>query len=126
MPAVPDYSDLLGLPFERRGRGPDKYDCWGLAREMFRRAGVDVPDFQSPDTVEKIADLISDECRSWRKVPIGTVGALLTFRVEGVGAHVGYMLNGDRFIHAIEGEGVTTERLTNNPRLRPIASYRYE
>jgi cell wall-associated NlpC family hydrolase len=126
MPAVPDYSDLLGLPFKRGARGPDQYDCYGLAREMFRRAGVVVPDFTSPGTIEHTAALISSACQSWRKVPIGTVGALITFRVDGVGAHVGYMLGGDRFIHAIEPEGVTTERLTNNYRLRPVASYIYE
>lgn len=126
MPATPDYMDLLGIPFERGARGPHSYDCYGLVREMFRRAGVEVPDFVSPGTVEHIEALINHACKSWKKVPIGTVGALITFRVDGAGAHVGYMLPGDRFIHAIEPEGVTTERLTNNPRLRAVASYIYE
>lgn len=126
MPAVPEYMDLLGLPFERGARGPNSYDCYGLAREMFRRAGITVPDFTSPGSVEQIEALISSASRSWRKVPIGTVGALVTFRVDGAGAHVGYMLPNDRFIHAIAPEGVTTERLTNNYRLRPVASYIYE
>lgn len=126
MPATPDYTDLLGIPFERGARGPNSYDCYGLAREMFRRAGIEVPDFKSPGTIETIAALIDHASKSWKKVPIGTVGALITFRVDGAGAHVGYMLEGDRFIHAIEPEGVTTERLTNNPRLRAVASYIYE
>lgn len=125
MPAVPDYMDLLGLPFERGARGPNSYDCYGLVRVMFARAGIIVPDFVSPGSVEAIESLISSASRSWRKVPIGTVGALVTFRVDGAGAHVGYMLPNDRFIHAIEPEGVTTERLTNNYRLRPVASYIY-
>jgi cell wall-associated NlpC family hydrolase len=118
--------DLLGIPFKRGARGPEAYDCYGLAREMFRRAGVVVPDFKSPGALEEIENLISHECHSWRKVPVGTVGALVTFRVDGAGAHVGYMLGGDRFVHCIEPEGVTTERLTNNMRLRPLASYIYE
>jgi cell wall-associated NlpC family hydrolase len=124
MAVAPEYLDLLGLPFERGARGPDSYDCYGLVREMFRRAGIDVPDFASPGTIEEIEELISDEARKWRRVPIGTPGAVLTFRVEGLGAHVGYMLGNDRFIHAWEATGVTTERLTGGE-LTPLASYVY-
>jgi cell wall-associated NlpC family hydrolase len=122
--SVPDYIDLLGVPYVRGARGPDAYDCYGLAKEMFRRAGNDVPDFDCPGSLEEIESLISDASRKWRRVPIGTPGALLTFRVEGLGAHVGFMMTNDRFIHAIEPMGVTTERLTNGS-MKPLASYHY-
>lgn len=121
---IPPYLDLLGTPYVRGARGPDSYDCYGLAREMFRRAGTIVPDFASPGTIEKVAELIAaNECR-WRKVPYGTPGALVTFRVEGVGSHVGYVVGSDRFIHAFEGTGVTTERLTNG-NFKPMGFYVY-
>lgn len=121
------YADLLALPFERGARGPDKYDCYGLAKEMFRRDGVELPDFASPGSLEEIEELVSRSLQEkrWRPCPIGTPRALITFRVDGAGAHVGYALGGDRFIHAFEATGVTTERLTNNW-MRPLASYRYE
>jgi cell wall-associated NlpC family hydrolase len=127
MPAAsqPHYLDLMGLPFERGGRGPRHFDCYGLVKEMFRRAGNEVPDFHSPGTLEEIEALISEKCRKWRRVPVGTPGALLTFRIEGFGAHVGYMLDNDRFIHAWETTGVTTDRLTGGW-LTPLASYVYE
>jgi len=121
---VPEYLDLLGKPYVRGARGPDAYDCYGLAKEMFARAGNTVPDFDCPGSLEEIEALISDKSRRWRRVPIGTPGALLTFRVDGYGAHVGFMLKNDRFIHAWESTGVTTERLTNGL-LNPLASYHY-
>lgn len=121
---VPEYLDLLGKPYERGGRGPDVYDCYGLVKELFERAGNGVPDFDAPGSLEEIESLISDKSRKWRRVPIGTVGALLTFRVEGYGAHVGFMLPRDRFIHAWEHTGVTTERLTGGL-FTPLASYTY-
>ena len=124
MPNSPEYVDLLGLPYVRGARGPDTFDCYGLAKEMFRRAGIEVPDFDCPGSLEEIEALISDKRRKWRRVPIGTVGALITFRVEGYGAHVGYMLGDDRFIHAWEATGVTTERLTGG-NFTPLASYIY-
>jgi cell wall-associated NlpC family hydrolase len=121
---VPEYLDLLGTPFKRGARGPDSYDCYGLAIEMFRRAGVELPDFESPGTLEEVADLISSESARWRRVSIGTVGSLVTLRVEGIGAHVGYTLPGDRFIHAFDATGVTTERLTGGF-FKPLAAYVY-
>lgn len=121
---IPEYLDLLGLPYARGARGPEAYDCYGLIKEIFRRAGNDVPDFDCPGSLEEIESLIADKSRKWRRVPIGTVGALITFRVEGYGSHVGYMLGADRFIHAWESTGVTTERLTAGS-FKPIASYTY-
>lgn len=124
MPSVPPYLDLLGISFERGARGPDSFDCYGLAREMFRRAGVTVPDFTSPGTMERAAELIASQSERWRKVPYGTLNSLVTFRVEGIGSHVGYVIAPDRFIHAFEHTGVTTERLTNGS-LKPIGFYLY-
>ncbi len=124
MHTIPDYMDLLGLPFERGGRGPHAFDCYGLVVEMFRRAGCVVPDFESPGTLEEIEDLVASASARWRRVPIGTPGAVVTFRVDGYGAHVGYALGGDRFLHAWDATGVTTERLSGSG-FKPLASYVY-
>lgn len=121
---VPSYLDLLGLPFERGARGPKSFDCYGLAREMFRRDGVTIPDFASPGTVEEIAALIASNEKRWKRVPARTLKSLVTFRVEGIGSHVGYVVAPDRFIHAFDNIGVTTERLTNGP-LTPLGFYVY-
>lgn len=125
--AFSEYADLLAIPFERGGRGPAAYDCYGIVREMFRRDGINLPDFESPGTLEEIERLVETTPTGprWRPVPIGTPRAIITFRVDGAGAHVGYYLGGDRFLHALEATGVTTERLTGNA-MRPLASYRYE
>lgn len=121
---IPPHLDLLGIPFERGGRGPHTFDCYGLAREMFARAGIAVPDFVSPGSIEEVAELISANEARWRRVDYGTPGSLVTFRVEGVGAHIGYVLTADRFIHAFEHTGVTIERLTGGT-LKPLAFYTY-
>jgi cell wall-associated NlpC family hydrolase len=124
MSHVPEYIDLLGIPFERGARGPNSYDCYGLAMEMFRRIGVAVPDFKSPGTLEEIADLVRRKEARWNKVPFGQVHSLVTLRVEGLVAHVGFMIDADRFIHAFEPTGVTTERLRNGS-FKPLGFYTY-
>jgi cell wall-associated NlpC family hydrolase len=126
---IPQFTDLLGLPFEKGGRGPLAWDCYGYVRELFGRTGRWVPDFKTPATLGEIEEIVVRETKPgarWHLVPIGTPGTMLTFRVDGAGAHVGFMLANGRFTHCIEGEGVTTERLAGNWRMRPIASYIYE
>ena len=39
-----DLNDLIGKPFQRGARGPDKYDCQSLTAEVFRRFGIPFPD----------------------------------------------------------------------------------
>lgn len=119
-----DYFDLLGKPFARGGRGPEFYDCYGLVKEMFERTGRVVPDFESPGTLEEIEQLVSANTSKWKRVAPKTPGSLITFRVDGLGAHVGFMLGGDRFLHAIDGPGVYVERLTNSA-YKPLAFYDY-
>lgn len=124
--SIPDYVDLLGAPFERGARGPDKFDCYGLIIELHRRAGVELPDFDSPGTVEEIAQIVDRETVGrWKRVPLHTIGAVLTFRVDGVGAHVGMLIERGRFLHAVEDLGVTTARV-NHAGFYPLAAYVYE
>lgn len=34
---ISDINDYIGKPFAPNGRGPDGYDCWGLARAVLLR-----------------------------------------------------------------------------------------
>lgn len=38
------YMDLLGKPWEANARGPDKFDCWGVCIEYYKRLGIALPD----------------------------------------------------------------------------------
>jgi predicted phage tail protein len=44
-PFLPVYSDLIGIPWKKGGRDKTGFDCYGLAMEMFRRAGKDLPEY---------------------------------------------------------------------------------
>lgn len=121
------YLDLIGRPFVRGARGPEAYDCYGLILEMNRREGLELPDFHSPDTVRDVADIVSREIGRWTITGKHEPGATFLFRIEGVGAHVGYHLGGGNFIHADEQSGVMVERISRAPWAdRFIQAYRYE
>ena len=38
------FSDLIGKPYKKNGRGPDSYDCYGICIEVCKRIGTKLPE----------------------------------------------------------------------------------
>lgn len=88
------YADLIGKPYREDARGPEAYDCLGLAIELQRRQGRDVPNFRS--TAEEFAaqygeGLLGPCVQISAPVP----GCAALFRMIDDERHLGTML--DRF-----------------------------
>lgn len=110
------YSDLIGKPFKDFGRGPDAYDCWGLAREVFHRYGVDLPDFAiSCKDSPKVSRTMYQQERKWRRLQSPVVPCLCVFRCSEIDrklvSHLGVYVGNGRFLHASDKTGVAIERL---------------
>lgn len=105
------FRDLIGVPFEYDGRGPDQYDCYGLVRKILSDAGIDIPDYRSPSDGPKIAAMMACELKLWKKTELKR-GVVILFRMART-THVGYYMGDDKFIHTTEATGgVTIERLS--------------
>lgn len=122
-----NYSDLIGVPFEYGGRGPDTYDCYGLLMELHRRQGKAIPDYRSTSDTEAAAAAMraSIEANVWgekwlKRSPEETPsfslmkpGDVLLLKIKGLPCHVGMVISSDRFIHTWEGVGgALTERIS--------------
>jgi cell wall-associated NlpC family hydrolase len=112
-----NFDDLIGLPFADGGRGPNKYDCWGLVREVYRRFGVNLPDYpiSAWDTV-KIGDKMAQEKRAWLEVkkPLPIPALVVIQMTCGSWAnHVGVYIGENRFIHAYAKTGIVIDRIKN-------------
>lgn len=109
---------LIGAPFRHRGRGPDAYDCWGLARTLYRQTwGLELPDYDadgSPEHRARAAALVGTESCRWIEIAKGTnrerAGDLVLMLRYRRPLHIGVALGGKRMIHADEPEGVTAPR----------------
>lgn len=108
-----DYLDLIGVKFEYGGRGPDSYDCYGLAIECFRRMGMEIPDYRSPTVLREIAEMVAAEKYRWKTIAAKTgkevvsaqhlqPGRLIELRVKGLACHVGFIHRPRKFLHAME------------------------
>jgi cell wall-associated NlpC family hydrolase len=113
---IPDFSDLIGLPFAFNARGPNAYDCWGLVMEAYRRwHGLEIPDYRTPTECRNvISEIMNDAAKDgfWASMEKPKPGAVLLLSVRGFGSHAGFMLPGGRFIHSAHStHSVRIERL---------------
>lgn len=109
-----EYEDLIGIPFVDGGRNESGLDCWGLAKEMYRRQGINVKDYQiSAMDTANIADELKKNEPDWRKLKEEKTGCLVVMRLAGSewANHVGIMLEYGKFIHAYRDTGVCIDRL---------------
>lgn len=111
--------DLIGIPFVDGGRDPRTgLDCWGLVLEVFRRSGINLPDYKiGCHETNAIGCAVEGErmkgrWRSWfqHDAPAPSVVAI-RFNSPILVNHTGVYLGGGRFLHTRELIGVAVERI---------------
>ena len=107
------YFDLLGKRFRYGGRGPEHFDCYGLVMEMYRRQGIDLPEYESFADPRLIDAGLSDGRERWvTGIEAPEAGCMVMFRVHPpYVSHIGVMLDSLRFIHIMHKTGVAVERI---------------
>lgn len=109
-----EIADLIGAPFADGGRGPVEFDCWGLACEVWRRAGVELRDYHiSCEDTSRIAAQIDEDLPEWiRCAPPWPVPALVVMRFNAqVCNHVGVHVGNGMMLHTDRRRGAHLERM---------------
>ncbi len=122
---TPNLSDLLGKSFNYGGRGPFEYDCYGLAMEIYKRRGIDLPDFGSSPSASWIHRMISEGKKLFIELKAPEPFCLVTFAIRPpYTTHIGVVLkDGYRFIHIMTKSQVTIERLDGLQWKKKITGY---
>jgi cell wall-associated NlpC family hydrolase len=108
-------SDLIGIPFKDGGRNrKEGLDCWGLACEVFREYGLELPDYRIDAhdwaaIFEQYQNVKSNYVEVSGNLPVPCL-AFMRFN-SARGNHVGVYIGGGRFIHARAKSHSCTERL---------------
>lgn len=112
---VPYYIDLIGKPFEYSGRGPDAYDCYGLAVELYRRANIVLPDYQSTDIVEAQANGFMHGAEHYFEQvnKLKNLDIILFQIIPKYITHCGIYVGNGRFLHITRKTKVTCEEVNN-------------
>ena len=111
-----DYKDLIGIPFVDRGRDPKVgLDCFGLAKEVFRWHGIDLPEFWiACEDASQINRTVGEEKKSgrWARLEKPEVPCLIVLRFNAYKwNHVGVYIGSGRMIHTARKTGGRIERL---------------
>lgn len=118
-----DYADLIGKPFAHGGRGPESYDCYGLVREMFRRAGIETPSYLGQDEDKLAMIRILANIQKWKRIE-AREGAMVLLRLPDT-LHVGYIMPYGRMIHTWDRSGGVCLERFDEWKTRAIAYYDY-
>ena len=118
------FVDLLGKPFVEGARGPAGYDCVGLALEMARRLGKQVPDYVSSEAelhrqLAADAAALADCPQISRPVP----GCAVLLRVSPSQHHLALMVDEYRMIHTTAKTGCVIERVNSALWQRRVIGY---
>ncbi|MCP3683866.1 MAG: C40 family peptidase [bacterium] len=123
-----DLNDLIGKPFDENGYGPDNYSCYGLAWEVFRRYGIDIPRTNiavcaCTETSQK--EIQTHLFKYWEEIKkLETPCGLVIQSAPGHANHLGVYIGNNKFIHITINNNVYVDRLFNW-KDRIIGYYRY-
>ncbi len=108
------FTDLLGKPFANGGRGPEEYDCYGLATEVFNRFSINLPDFRiSCEDASGINSTIDDERKRWERCDTPETPSIVVMRFNSrFYNHVGVYIGKGKFIHTAKKIGVRIENIS--------------
>lgn len=109
-----DYTDLLGKEFELGAKGPNKYDCYALSREVCKRAGIMLPDKQAvKELVERSNTINAGKEEDYIKLEKPEPYCIVTFSIRPpYVTHMGVVLEDcNYFIHIMRKRSVAIERL---------------
>jgi cell wall-associated NlpC family hydrolase len=122
---VTDLSDLIGVPFVYGGRGKEGFDCWGLTIEVFRRFGIEIPDYQpacaalseSGFSTGNISAVITEKVVRWQRIDEPEAPCLVIFHIDGNAPgmcnHLGVHIGDGKFVHTLFKRNACIERLSH-------------
>jgi len=96
------FSDFVGVPWKERGRGPEAFDCWGLAGAVYLAGlGIELPSladqYASAKDKEALDRLIDGQREPWTAVTRGRAFDLVLMRERpwhvGIVTRPGFMLH---------------------------------
>ena len=117
--------DLIGKPFCDGGRGPEGYDCWGLAAEVYKRFGKELPDYKiACEDACRVNAEIEQNKPQWVQLimPVAPCLVVMKMGVTFVN-HVGVYIGDGRFIHTRDKIGVNIDRIDNPNWRKRIEGY---
>jgi NlpC/P60 family len=113
--------DLIGKPYVHGARGPDAFDCWGLCAEVYRRAGITLPDYRvehlTHDQTRALVRGLAVDHGEWIAKPEDWC-----FVFDRRDGHIGLFWHG-YVMHSARGMGVVMQRIDQFETMHPSIAF---
>ncbi len=110
-----DMKKYMGKPWQRDGRGPQSYDCYGLIEAIYADRGIILPEVNRPDSLAAMYDKCHDSVGLFKPIESIKPFCIVTFRTRPPKiTHAGIVLpDCKRFIHCVSHAGVIITNLND-------------
>lgn len=110
------YNDLIGKEFEFDGRGPDKFDCYGLCIEFYKRLGKNLVEYTAANSFKENADSFNFGKKDFIELEKPEPFCLVLLVVhKPYASHIGVVLEDSRhFLHIFRKCKVCVESLDSD------------
>ncbi len=111
-----DLDNYIGIPYRNLGRTRKAWDCWGMVRVFYKdELGIRLPTlggYADSEDGEDVENTVRKEASTnWIKVDTPKPYDVVVFNMAGNASHVGVMLGGGKFLHALKGRLTCVERI---------------
>lgn len=114
--------DLIGVPYS-------SFDCWDLVRLFYHKVfsfDFDIDEnYSDPNDECVTSKLILKHSKKFRQIKDPEFGDIMMLRINGLPAHLGIYLEGNRFLHTMEKTGSIID-MVHTWEKRIIGYYRYD
>lgn len=116
-------ADLVGKPYQDRGRGPAVFDCEGLFLEVQRRLGYEGAAAALSTPEQRARGWLHIAGVGWRELDAPRAGCAVFFPQE---LHVGTMYDRQRFFHTSSEMGYAFIDLLDAPQWKHKTKFFYD
>ena len=119
-------SKYLESKFAFGGRGPKFYDCYGLAKAIYKeKLNIILPEIETPELLHDIYVKCDESVKYFDEIEKPKSWCLVAFEIKPpFVSHVGIILPGLKtFIHAFHKSGIVIQKLRDPVWSRKIKGY---
>lgn len=124
------FDRFVGLPWAKRGRGPEAFDCWGLFQHAFAWRGIALASYADAyvgPNDPAITGLVTTHRGEWMVVPKGQERPWDGILIKQDPWHVGIVVGGGAMLHMPrDGFSLIEPYTARNIARRIEGFYRYE
>lgn len=112
-----NLNDLIGKKFNEDGYGPDEFSCYGLAVEVFKRYGLEIPKTNiSVCACKEVSEAEIDRHIHlyWQEVRQPCLPCVVLIASQpGFAQHIGIHIGNRQMIHVSKNRNVCVDKIKN-------------